>query len=76
MNRLRQMPLLRIGVIAPLGGCANGPIDAPITQVELSTGYRYDVCLARSGDTGKETKVIGWPFPGAGSRSHRPVAAG
>ena len=68
MSRLRVVRLLGIGLIALLGGCATRPINPPITQVEPSAGYRYEVRQARAKDTGKEAMVI-LAFSGGGTRA-------
>ena len=68
MNRLHPMPLLAVGLIALLGGCATRPINPPITQAEPNAGYRYEVRQARSKDTGKESMVI-LAFSGGGTRA-------
>jgi len=68
MSRLRLVHLLGIGLIALLGGCATRPVNPPITQVEPSTGYRYEARQARAKDTGKEAMVI-LAFSGGGTRA-------
>ncbi len=68
MTRLRLMPLLAIGLIALLGGCATRPINPPVTQADPSTGYRYEARQSRSKDTGKEAMVI-LAFSGGGTRA-------
>jgi NTE family protein len=68
MTRLCPMPLLAIGLIAPLGGCATRPINPPITQADPSTGDRYEVRQSRSKETGKEAMVI-LAFSGGGTRA-------
>ena len=68
MSRLRLVPLLGIGLIVLLNGCATRPVNPPITQVEPSTGYRYEVRQSRSTDTGKEAMVV-LAFSGGGTRA-------
>ena len=70
MTRLPLMPMLAVGLIALLGGCATRPINPPITQADSHTGYRYEVRQSRSKDTGKETMVI-LAFSGGGTRAPR-----
>src|SRR5512134_215371 len=68
MTRLCPIPLLAIGLLALLGGCATRPINPPIAQADPSTGYRYEVRQSRSKDTGKEAIVI-LAFSGGGTRA-------
>lgn len=61
-------PLLVLGLITLLGGCATRPINPPITQAEPSAGYRYEARHARAKDTARETMVI-LAFSGGGTRA-------
>ncbi len=68
MLRMRLVPLLCIGLLALLGGCATRPINPPIAQVEPAKGYRYEVRQLRAQDTGKQAMVI-LAFSGGGTRA-------
>ena len=68
MSRLRLVPLLGIGLIVLLNGCATRPVNPPITQVEPSTGYRYEARQERARDTSKEAMVV-LAFSGGGTRA-------
>src|SRR5271167_4182543 len=51
-----------------LGGCAAHPINPPIAQVDLSTGYRYETRQEHLRDNDKSTVVI-LAFSGGGTRA-------
>ena len=68
MTRLRLVPMLAVGLIALVSGCASRPINPPITQADPNTGYRYEVRQSRSKDTGREAMVI-LAFSGGGTRA-------
>jgi NTE family protein len=68
MTRLRMVPLLVIGLIALLGGCATRPINQPVTQVDPSGGYRYEARQLRAKGVGKEALVV-LAFSGGGTRA-------
>ena len=68
VTRLRLMPMLAVGLIALLGGCASRPINPPITQADPSAGYRYEVRQSRSTDSGREAMVF-LAFSGGGTRA-------
>jgi hypothetical protein len=38
-----QAPIILTTALLLLAGCATRPINAPITQADPSTGYRYEV---------------------------------
>jgi len=73
MNRLGEpvtgwcKPLLLILALAlPLGGCATRPVNPPITQADLSTGYRFEVRQAQDKD---KDNLIVLAFSGGGTRA-------
>ncbi|MGO9424903.1 MAG: hypothetical protein ACLQAR_02330 [Steroidobacteraceae bacterium] len=51
-----------------LGGCAAHPINPPIAQVDLGTGYRYETRQVHLRDNDKSTLVI-LAFSGGGTRA-------
>jgi len=64
MNLLRA-PALLVSLLL-LGGCANRPVNPPITSTDLSSGYRLQTRQARIAD--KENLVI-LAFSGGGTRA-------
>lgn len=66
MTRLCVVPCLAISVIALLGGCATRPINPPITEVDPSTGYRFEARQALIKD--KDNLVV-LAFSGGGTRA-------
>ena len=61
-------PLVVLGLLTLLGGCATRPVNPPITQTEPGTGYRYENRQAHNHDTAKETMVV-LAFSGGGTRA-------
>ncbi len=68
MTKLRLTPLVVLGLLALLAGCASRPINPPIAQIEPGKGYRYEVHQANRKDTSKEALVI-LAFSGGGTRA-------
>ncbi len=58
--------LLIVALLLLLGGCASRPINPPITQADLSTGYRFQTRQAHAKD--KQNLVI-LAFSGGGTRA-------
>src|SRR5208282_2376272 len=68
MTRLRNPSSLVLSIALLLGGCAAHPINPPIAQVDLSTGYRYETRQQHLRDNDKSTLVI-LAFSGGGTRA-------
>jgi len=66
MSRWRVSALIGIAWIALLGGCATRPVNPPITEVNPSTGYRFETRQAHAKD--KDNLVI-LAFSGGGTRA-------
>jgi NTE family protein len=54
--------------LALLGGCATRPVNPPISQVDATVGYRFEVRQSRLQNTSRETLVI-LAFSGGGTRA-------
>jgi len=59
-------PLLIVVVLLLLGGCATRPINAPITQADPRTGYRFEARQVQ--DKNKQNLVV-LAFSGGGTRA-------
>src|SRR5450631_938287 len=66
MTRLRAPSLLVLVSFLLLGGCATRPVNAPISQADANTGYRFEARLAKVKD--KENLII-LAFSGGGTRA-------
>ena len=66
MTRFQFSPWWLIAGLLLLGGCANRPINPPITQTDPSTGYRFETRQAQVKD--KDNLVI-LAFSGGGTRA-------
>src|SRR5450631_1579855 len=67
MSNPRRPSSLLLGLLL-LGGCATRPINPPIEQVDLSSGYRYLTRQEHLIGNDKETMVI-LAFSGGGTRA-------
>jgi NTE family protein len=67
MSNPRRPSSLLLGLLL-LGGCATRPINPPIEQVDLSSGYRYLTRQEHLRDNDKDTLVI-LAFSGGGTRA-------
>jgi NTE family protein len=65
MKRLRIQPLLILASFILLAGCATRPVNAPITETDPSTGYRFETHAQK---TKKENLII-LAFSGGGTRA-------
>jgi NTE family protein len=66
MTLSRVASLWIVAALLLLGGCASRPINPPITQTDLSTGYRFQIRQAHFKD--KDNLVI-LAFSGGGTRA-------
>ena len=66
MTRVRRPTLLMLASLLLLAGCATRPINPSITQVEPSTGYRFETRQAQVKD--KDNLVV-LAFSGGGTRA-------
>jgi NTE family protein len=66
MTRSPVPSLLIIGIMLLLGGCATRPINPPITQVDRSTGYRFENRQAHVKD---KANLVILAFSGGGTRA-------
>jgi NTE family protein len=66
LQRLRHTLLLGIVSLLVLGGCATGPVNPPITDMDRSTGYRYTTRIAHSKDP---QNLVVLAFSGGGTRA-------
>lgn len=65
-NRSPILFLLLVAITLLLGGCATRPVNAPISQADANTGYRFEVRLSKVKD--KENLII-LAFSGGGTRA-------
>jgi len=65
MSRLCIQPLLILASFILLAGCATRPVNAPITETDPSTGYRFQTHAQK---TKKENLII-LAFSGGGTRA-------
>ena len=66
MARLRIPSLTVLASVLLLGGCATRPINPPITQTDLSKGYRFETRQAHAKD---KDNLIVLAFSGGGTRA-------
>ncbi|MBP9804726.1 MAG: patatin-like phospholipase family protein [Candidatus Accumulibacter sp.] len=68
MTPLRTRSLLAVACLLLLGACASRPINPPIEQTDLHTGYRFETRQAHAREKDKESLVI-LAFSGGGTRA-------
>ena len=66
MNQTRGISLSVLALLLLLGGCATRPINPPITQADLRTGYRFETRQARDKD---QQNLVVLAFSGGGTRA-------
>jgi NTE family protein len=68
MVQLRASPLLALVFLALLGGCATAirPVNPPITQADIRTGYRFETRQPREKD---KSNLVILAFSGGGTRA-------
>ena len=66
MDSLRLFLLAALAGLLVLGGCATRPINPPITQVDLDTGYTYQT---RQKHFKSEENLVILAFSGGGTRA-------
>ena len=67
MTRAHAPSLLVLASLLLLGACATRPVNPPITQADLKSGYRFETRQAQSTNS-KENLVI-LAFSGGGTRA-------
>ena len=67
MTRLQVSSFVAMISVLLHGGCATRPVNPPITQVDLRTGYRLEARLAQSKNSQDNLVILA--FSGGGTRA-------
>src|SRR5437660_12695986 len=66
MNNLRMFLLAALAALLTLGGCATRPVNPPITQVDVNTGYTFQT---RQKHFKSQDNLVILAFSGGGTRA-------